>query len=246
MSLPFFLGEQKGGFKNPTSLTQGNWQRVHGKDSTFFGFVSSDPTRNQHFADAMDCHSRGNFTSWVDLYDTNEIVKSPRDGPLVVDMGGSKGHDIEKFLQKHPDISKDRLFLQDLPEVLAQFSIHPGITPYPHDFFTPQPLKGSRVYYFHIVLHDWPDEKAHHILANVRDAMEPGYSKILVHEVLVSDHKPSLTVTTLDITMMSLFSTLERSEAQWRKLVDSVEGLKITKIWKARQAVESLIEIERV
>jgi hypothetical protein len=97
--LPFFLGAQDGGFKNPTALTKSNWQRVHGDDSTFFGFVSSDPLRNQHFADAMDCHSRGNFTSWVDLYDTSQIINARLDHPLVVDMGGSKGHDIEKFLQ---------------------------------------------------------------------------------------------------------------------------------------------------
>jgi hypothetical protein len=96
------------------------------------------------------------------------------------------------------------------------------------------------------VLHDWPDEAAINILKNVRDAMEPGYSKILIHEVLVSDRSPSLTVTSLDLTMMALFSTLERSEEQFNKLIDGVGGLRIAKVWKARQAVESIIEVERI
>lgn len=246
LSLPFFLGEQEGGYENPTNLTKSNWQRVHGDDSSFFGFVSSDPVLNQHFADAMDCHSKGNFTSWVDVYDTSQIISARHDRPLVVDIGGSKGHDIEKFLQKHPEVSKTCLVLQDLPEVLEKFTIHSGITAYPYNFFTPQPVKGARIYYFHIVLHDWPDESAVAILKNVRDAMEPGYSKILIHEVLVSERAPSLTVTTLDLTMMALFSTFERSEEHFRGLICSIEGLRISRIWKARQAVESIIEVERV
>lgn len=195
----------------------------------------------------MGCHSAGNFTSWVDLYDTTQILEASQpDRAMIVDVGGSKGHDIEKFLQKHPEVSKDKLILQDLPEVLERFTIHPGITPYPHDFFTTQPVKGARVYYFHIVLHDWPNDTAVKILGNIRDAMEPGYSRILLHEVLVNSQAPPLTVTTLDMTMMALFSSLERSEDQWHELVESVGGLRILKIWKARQAVESIIEIERV
>ncbi len=166
--------------------------------------------------------------------------------PLVVDVGGSKGHNIEKFLQKHPDVPKESLILQDLPEVLEKVTIHPGITACPYDFFTPEPVKGARVYYFHIVLHDWPDETATRILEVVRDAMEREYSRLLIHEVLVPAREPSLAATTLDMAMMALFSSLERTENEWRRLIDGVEGLQIAKIWKARQADESIIEIERV
>ncbi|KAI1267082.1 S-adenosyl-L-methionine-dependent methyltransferase [Xylariaceae sp. FL1019] len=244
-SLPSFF--KKAGYDNPTELTNSNFQYTHGEGSTFFSYVASREETNQAFADAMGCHSEGNFTSWVDLYDTDEMVQASKpDRALIVDIGGSKGHDIEKFLQKHPDVPKDKLILQDLPEVLAKFTIHPGITPYPYDFFTPQPIKGARAYYYHIVLHDWPDVTATKILETVRDAMEPGYSRILLHEVLVPENKASLTVATLDVTMMALFSALERSEKQWYQLIDGVEGLRIVKIWKARHAVESLIEIERV
>ncbi|KAI3336052.1 S-adenosyl-L-methionine-dependent methyltransferase [Ustulina deusta] len=232
-SLPFFFEE--GGYKNPTTLTSSNFQRVHGEGPTFFRFISSDKTINRQFADAMDCLSAGNSISWL-----HGLV-----APLVVDVGGSKGHNIEKFLQKHPDVPKESLILQDLPEVLEKVTIHPGITACPYDFFTPEPVKGARVYYFHIVLHDWPDETATRILEVVRDAMEREYSRLLIHEVLVPAREPSLAATTLDMAMMALFSSLERTENEWRRLIDGVEGLQIAKIWKARQADESIIEIER-
>ncbi|KAI1426461.1 S-adenosyl-L-methionine-dependent methyltransferase [Xylaria sp. FL1777] len=245
LSLPSFFREA--GYNNPRSLMNSNFQRVHGEGSTFFGFVSSDKILNQQFADAMDCHSAGNFTSWVNLYDTDQVIQDARPGrALVVDIGGSKGHDIEKFLQKHPDVPKESLILQDLPEVLEKFTLPTGITACPYDFFTPQPVKGARVYYFHIVLHDWPDDTATKILEVVRDAMERGYSRLLIHEVIVATKEPSLTATTLDMTMMALFAALERSENEWHSLIGGVEGLQIAKIWRARRAVESIIEIERV
>ncbi|KAI0856902.1 hypothetical protein F4860DRAFT_518315 [Xylaria cubensis] len=81
----------------------------------------------------MDCHSAGHFTSWVDLFNTDHVVTAARPGhALVVDIGSSKGHDIEKFLQKHPTVPKESLILQDLPEVLQKFTIDPGITRDPH------------------------------------------------------------------------------------------------------------------
>lgn len=50
----------------------------------------------------------------------------------------------------------------------------------------------------------------------------------------------------MDITMMSVFKSLERSEGQWRTLISSVQGLRIIKIWGARETTESTIEIERI
>lgn len=51
-----------------------------------------------------------------------------------------------------------------------------------HDFFTPQPIKGARAYFMRSVLHDWPDEQCRKILGHLKDAMDPGYSKILISD----------------------------------------------------------------
>lgn len=72
------------------------------------------------------------------VYDTNQVIGGAKmDRPLVVDVGGSKGHDLEEFLERHPDITKGSLVLQDLPEVLDGLAVNPAITVCPHDLFAP-------------------------------------------------------------------------------------------------------------
>ena len=62
--------------------------------------------------------------------------------PLIVDVGGSLGHDLAAFKAKHPELP-GRLVLQDLPTVISQVDrARPGIEPMVHDFLTPQPVKG--------------------------------------------------------------------------------------------------------
>ncbi|RAL03513.1 uncharacterized protein BO80DRAFT_442634 [Aspergillus ibericus CBS 121593] len=40
-------------------------------------------------------------------------------------------------------------------------------------------LLGSRAYYLHSILHDWPDDVCHQILAPLKAAMVPGISRLL-------------------------------------------------------------------
>ena len=102
---------------------------------------------------------------------------------------------------------------------------------------------GARAYYMHSVLHDWPDVKSREILANIVTAMTPGYSKLLINENVIPSTNAYWESTSLDIVMMAIFSSMERTEKQWHALVGSA-GLKITKIWTAQRGVQSLIECE--
>lgn len=101
---------------------------------------------------------------------------------------------------------------------------------------------GARAYYMHSVLHDWPDEVCGKILARVKDAMKPGYSRLLINENVIRPTKASWEVTALDIMMLILLSSRERTEADWYHVIEHVGGLKITKIWTAANGVESVIE----
>ena len=49
--------------------------------------------------------------------------------------------------------------------------------------------------------------------------------------------------TSLDLIMMTVFASQERTERQWHVLVESA-GLKIVNIFTAEKGVESLIECE--
>lgn len=164
---------------------------------------------------------------------------------MVVDIGGNKGYDIVKFLTKHQDdCPPGSLVVQDLPDTLSGVDLGTeAVELQPYDFFTPQPVKGARVYFMHIILHDWPDDKAVQILKNIAGAMEKGYSRLILQESLMADDKPLARVTALDIVMMSFFSSAERSESEWNALLASA-GLKIVKIWRPSDKVESVIEAE--
>lgn len=73
--------------------------------------------------------------------------------------------------------------------------------------------------------------------------MEKGYSKLLINENVIPDKGAHWVSTGLDLLMMSVFAASERSERNWRSLLESA-GFKITKIWTYEPGTESLIEAE--
>ncbi|KAI1468528.1 O-methyltransferase-domain-containing protein [Daldinia caldariorum] len=192
----------------------------------------------------MECHSRWNMATWTDVYPTDLLLKDAKpDRPLLVDVDGSNGHDPEKFLLKHPEVSGGSLVREDLHETLAEVeAANKAISKQPYDFFTPQPVKGDCAYFMHSVLHDWSDEPAIKILRNIPSGMENGYSKLLIRENLVDNVKPSRRTTTSEMVMMSCAASAERTEKEWHELVGAA-GLKIVKIWKQRTALDGVIEV---
>ena len=96
----------------------------------------------------------------------------------------------------------------------------------------------------HIIIHDWPDSQATIILRNIADAMVPGYSKLLLYEVVVAPGDTTdLHATSSDLTMMVFVAAKERTESMWKDLLKTA-GLKITKIWTSPAAIEAVIEAE--
>jgi hypothetical protein len=70
--------------------------------------------------------------------------------------------------------------------------------------------------------------------------MEKEYSRLLINEFVLPDTGCDLHPALMDIMMMSLACGIERTEKQWRGLLESV-GLEIVKIWRS-PGVESVIE----
>ena len=104
-------------------------------------------------------------------------------------------------------------------------------------------MPGARAYYMHSVLHDWPDDKCHEILTRTKDAMKPGYSKLLINENVIMSTGASWKVTGLDLTLFAIMGARERSEEDWRRLIVAA-GLQVCKIWSPVSGTESLIECE--
>ena len=66
---------------------------------------------------------------------------------------------------------------------------------------------GARTYYLRSILHDWSDEKCLEILARIREAMAPGYSKLLLNEFVLPSKGVLFYPSVLDIHMMACFNS---------------------------------------
>ncbi|KAF5681383.1 O-methyltransferase B [Fusarium denticulatum] len=156
----------------------------------------------------------GQFHEWADINswkDATDGFEKSNDSALLVDIGGSFGHDIGEFCRKFPD-ALGRLILQDLPVVIDQItSLDNKIERMKYDFYTEQPIKGARAYYMHSVLHDWSDETCLKILSQVKAAMKPGYSKLLINENVIPNTGSQWEATALDIMMLTLLASRERT-----------------------------------
>lgn len=66
---------------------------------------------------------------------------------LLVDVGGGKGRDLEDFIKKYPN-APAKVVLQDRASVLDDEKVKnlgSSMKVMEHDFFTPQPIKGSPI-----------------------------------------------------------------------------------------------------
>lgn len=74
--------------------------------------------------------------------------------------------------------------------------------------------------------------------------MEPKYSRLLINENVMPAKDVYWETSALDIVMLTLFSSHERTEADWYNLLEKRAGFKIVKIWHGGKGVESVIECE--
>lgn len=95
----------------------------------------------------------------------------------------------------------------------------------------------------HSILHDWNEDDCRKILGQLKPALESGYSKILIQEMVVPDRGAHWQLTSLDWELMTHFGGHERTESEWRNLIESA-GLKVSGIYKHPQSQDSLIEVE--
>ncbi|KAJ3472844.1 hypothetical protein NLG97_g10682 [Lecanicillium saksenae] len=245
-AMKFHEFSRKRGWRNPTDAKDTSMMYAYGTDMDMFSWQKS-LGYGTHFNDHMGGYSHGRVP-WMapGFYPVKErLVQGADTDPqaaFLVDIGGSLGHDLVKFKGYHPD-TPGKLILQDLPNVINQIKdLDSSIIRMEYDFHTEQPIKGARAYYMHSCLHDWPDEVCEGILARVKSAMKPGYSRLLINENVLPSKDAYWEATALDMVMLTLFSSQERSSSAWHDLLERKAGLRIIQIWTGETGVESLIE----
>jgi hypothetical protein len=247
--LPQYLKETK--YRSPANAHAGPFQYVFGTDEHWFDWMKSHPSQLDAFNRTMQAGVvRDNSARWTQIFPVEQKFQqfigansSVDKGLQLVDVGGGIGHEIHILLDTLPAL-QGHFILQDLPGVIQsmlpelQTDTAPlqSVQAMPHSFFEPQPITGAHVYFLGRVLHDWPDAEARSILQHIRNAMGKD-SMLLIHDRVLPDGlaKVHLSDTVMDLNMMALLSSLERTEAQFRELLVSV-GLHLVRVWRPATA----------
>ena len=252
-------------YKNPGDSSNSAFQLGHGIKDHYFEWMSQHPECSSQFQNHMVGHRIGQ-PSWMDpnFYPVDENLvngaKTEDDAVFLVDVGGGKGQVLQELHRKHPNLP-GTLVLQDVKGAIEEAKasgLDKKIVPMEHDFFTKQPIigmladrtrihllmyLGARAYFMRSCLHDWSDPKARDILTSLKPGLTKGYSKLLINENVIPDQGAHWLSTALDMIMMVNFSSSERTEQNWRALLESA-GFRVIRIWTYEPGVESLIEAE--
>lgn len=73
--------------------------------------------------------------------------------------------------------------------------------------------------------------------------MKKGYSTMLIHEKVIKEGEFNASKTSSDLTTMMVFSSSERTEKAWRRIL-SAAGMKLCKVWSLPHMLESVLEVE--
>ncbi|WP_370942364.1 methyltransferase [Amycolatopsis sp. cg5] len=142
-------------------------------------------------------------------------------GAVTVDVGGADGTMLVRLLANHPG---RRGIVFDRPDVvagaeatLARSGVADRIQAVGGDFFDSVPA--GDVHVLSVVLHNWDDRSATHILDNVSRATTPG-ARLVVIEMVLPEDNTSFYATSIDMVMLAMLSGRERTESEWRALLD--------------------------
>jgi hypothetical protein len=129
--------------------------------------------------------------------------------------------------------------VRDAPALLKATGISDRVTIEAGDFFATVPAGGDAYVLSHVI-HDWNEDQCLTILGNVRKAMKPA-SRLLIVEMVLPPGEAPHPGKMLDIVMLVLPGGQERTEAEYRTLLDKA-GLRLSRVVPTSSAV-SVVEV---
>jgi len=160
----------------------------------------------------------------------------------VTDVGGGTGALLMEVLEAHPEMEG---VVADLASVIAKTEkairergLEDRCRAVACDFFQTIP-SGSDACMLSHVLHDWPDERCAAILASCRQALEKG-GKLLVVEMIVPPGNTFSVAKLLDMEMMVVTGGCERTEEEYRTLMEGA-GFHLCRVISTSESISVLL-----
>jgi O-methyltransferase domain/Dimerisation domain len=202
---------------------------LHGMDE--WAYLARHPETAAVFNDAMNANTLEQIPAILEAYDFSPFN-------TLVDIGGGNGVLVAALLGAYPAM-RGILFDQAgvvehaLP-VFEASGVADRCESVSGDLFGELPTSGDG-YLLKLILHDWDDDHARQILANLRRSMTGSATLLLVEHVILPGNEPQLGKL-LDLAMLAFPGGRERTAAEWEELLRSAD-FTLTRIVPTEAAV---------
>lgn len=204
---------------------------INARTNPFSQWAQSSPEAVARFSGAMRWITASPIApgyAFLDLFDWTSL-----NDELICDVGGSSGH---KSKMMSREAKSSHFIVQDLPLVVEESEVNATLDDEmlqmvsqgrlnfeKYDFFTPQPVRSAKVYFFGHIFHDWGDEDCIRILENLVPSMPSGSFLVINDFVMTGSASNSLsderTMRAFELQMMVALNARERTLEDWKALI---------------------------
>ena len=198
------------------SVRTGQTAFDHALGTDFFRYIQEKPACGEIFHAAMAELAALDAPALLAVYDFSGVSR-------LVDVGGGYGALLAPILAAHPAMRGVVFDAPQAVEVAAKRLAAAGLADRAEamagNFFDSVP-GGGDLYILRQIIHDWNDARAKRILTNCRRAMA-AHPKLLIFENVVPAGDAPSFAKLLDLNMLVISGGQERTEEEFRALLDS-------------------------
>jgi DNA-binding transcriptional ArsR family regulator len=194
------------------------------RGKSYFEYLAEQPELDEIFNNAMTDISELAISPVIAAYDFSRYA-------TIVDVAGGHGRLLSAVLNATPQA---RGILFDQPHVVAGASalleehrVADRVKLVEGSFFE-NVAEGGDAYLLKHIIHDWPDDEAVQILANIRKAAGLG-KHVLIVEFVIPRHNREFPGHWMDLEMHIGAGARERTAAQYSRLL-SRAGFRMTRV----------------
>jgi len=195
------------------AVRKGHSQAREALGGTIFEYFQDHPQEGALFSAAMTNLSAPVIAEAVEVLDLAGVRS-------VVDVGGADGAFVHALMERHPHLSGTVL---ELPHAVPgagaaakRRGLEGRLSAVAGDFLAAVPA--GDLYLLKYIIHDLDDASAVRVLRNCREAMSAG-GRVVVVDMII-DEQDSGPGPLMDIAMLTMLSSLERTARQFDALFD--------------------------